>query len=175
MFERMNKYETDYAIFKTTSETFYSHRASADPGCGGSAVYPYAFSGNAEYGNFRKFLFRTAEYRRADGGGFASVGACAILGGYTCAVLSARIGRDIRMAIYEKSLKLSVFDFRQFGTASITTRTVSDINTIQMALSSTIQMILPVPIICVIALALCFYLDVQMGLILLRSRILHLR
>ena len=94
-------------------------------------------------------------------------GACAILGGYTCAVLSARIGKDIRMAIYEKSLKLSVFDFRQFGTASITTRTVSDINTIQMALSSTIQMILPVPIICVIALALCFYLDVQMGLILL--------
>ena len=94
-------------------------------------------------------------------------GACAILGGYTCAVLSARIGKDIRMAIYEKSLKLSVFDFRQFGTASITTRTVSDINTIQMALSSTIQMILPVPVICVIALALCFYLDVQMGLILL--------
>ena len=94
-------------------------------------------------------------------------GACAILGGYTCAVLSARIGKDIRMAIYEKSLKLSVFDFRQFGTASITTRTVSDINTVQMALSSTIQMILPVPVICVIALALCFYLDVQMGLILL--------
>ena len=73
------------------------------------------------------------------------------------------------MAIYEKSLKLSVFDFRQFGTASITTRTVSDINTVQMALSSTIQMILPVPIICVIALALCFYLDVQMGLILLTA------
>ena len=96
-------------------------------------------------------------------------GACAILGGYTCAVLSARIGKDIRMAIYENSLKLSVFDFRQFGTASITTRTVSDINTIQMALSSTIQMILPVPIICVIALALCFYLDVQMGLILLTA------
>ena len=96
-------------------------------------------------------------------------GACAILGGYTCAVLSARIGKDIRMAIYEKSLKLSVFDFRQFGTASITTRTVSDINTVQMALSSTIQMILPVPIICVIALALCFYLDVQMGLILLTA------
>ena len=96
-------------------------------------------------------------------------GACAILGGYTCAVLSARIGKDIRMAIYEKSLKLSVFDFRQFGTASITTRTVSDINTVQMALSSTIQMILPGPIICVIALALCFYLDVQMGLILLTA------
>lgn len=102
-------------------------------------------------------------------------GICAIIGGYTCAALAARIGKDMRSAIYKKSLKLSIYDFRQFGTASITTRTVSDVTTIQTALTSTIQMILPVPIICVIALALCFYLDVQMGLILLRSRILHLR
>ena len=39
-------------------------------------------------------------------------------------------------------MKLSIYDFRQFGTASITTRTVSDITTIQTALTSTIQMIL---------------------------------
>ena len=94
-------------------------------------------------------------------------GACAILGGYTCAVLAARIGKDMRMAVYKKSLKLSVYDFRQFGTASITTRTVSDINTIQMAFTSTVQMILPVPAICVIALILCFQLDFRMGMILL--------
>lgn len=50
-------------------------------------------------------------------------GACAILGGYACATLSARVGKDMREAIYAKSLKLSVYDFRQFGTASITTRT----------------------------------------------------
>lgn len=94
-------------------------------------------------------------------------GVCAILGGYTCATLAARIGKDIRLALYQKSLKLSVYDFRQFGTASVTTRTVSDVNTIQMALTSTIQMILPVPVICVVALALCFSLDVKMGFILL--------
>lgn len=93
-------------------------------------------------------------------------GVCAILGGYACAALAARVGKDMRMAIYKKSLKLSVYDFRQFGTASITTRTVSDINTIQMALTSTIQMILPVPVICIVALVLCFRLDVEMGLIL---------
>lgn len=68
--------------------------------------------------------------------------ACAIGGGYTCAVLAARVGKDMRSAIYEKSLKLSVYDFRQFGTASITTRTISDITTIQMALTNTMQMIL---------------------------------
>ncbi len=69
-------------------------------------------------------------------------GICAIIGGYTCAALAARIGKDMRSAIYKKSLKLSIYDFRQFGTASITTRTVSDITTIQTALTSTIQMIL---------------------------------
>lgn len=94
-------------------------------------------------------------------------GACAITGGYTCAMLSARLGKDMRVAIYEKSLKLSIYDFRHFGTASITTRTVSDITTIQFAVTSCIQMILPVPVIFVIALALSFRLDVEMGFILL--------
>ena len=96
-----------------------------------------------------------------------AAGGCAILGGYTCAALSAQVGKDMREAIYAKSLKLSVYDFRQFGTASITTRTISDITTIQFALTSTLQMVIPVPIICVLALALTFGLDARMGLILL--------
>lgn len=96
-------------------------------------------------------------------------GACAILGGYACAALSSRLGKDMRVAIYKKSLKLSVYDFRQFGTASMTTRTVSDITTIQFAVISFIQMVLPVPVVCAIALALTFLLDVQMGFILLAA------
>ena len=93
--------------------------------------------------------------------------ACAILGGYACATLAARVGKDMRVALYEKSLKLSVYDFRQFGTASITTRTVSDITTIQFALTSFIQMVLPVPLVCIIALALSFQLNATLGTILL--------
>ena len=92
---------------------------------------------------------------------------CAILGGYACAALSAQVGKDMRVALYKKSLKLSIYDFRHFGTASITTRTVSDITTIQFALTSFIQTVLPVPVIFVVALALAFSLDVEMGLILL--------
>lgn len=94
-------------------------------------------------------------------------GIAAILGGYSCAVLTARVGKDMRVAIYQKSLVLSVYDFRQFGTASITTRTVSDITTIQFAMTSFIQMVLPVPIIFIIALTLTFRLDAEMGWILL--------
>ncbi len=96
---------------------------------------------------------------------FSSI--CAILGGYACATLAARVGKDMLVALYEKSLKLSVYDFRQFGTASITTRTVSDITTIQFALTSFIQMVLPVPLVCIIALALSFQLNATLGTILL--------
>lgn len=96
-----------------------------------------------------------------------AAGACAILGGYACAVLSARIGQEMREAIYAKSLKLSIYDFRQFGTASITTRTISDITTIQFALTTTLQLVVPVPVICLAAMALTFRLDVWMGVLLL--------
>lgn len=91
----------------------------------------------------------------------------AILGGYTCSLLSSRIGKDIRDAIYEKTLKLSVYDFKHFTTASITTRTISDITNIQMAFINFVQMVLPVPIIFVVALTLTFNLDKLVGFILL--------
>lgn len=53
--------------------------------------------------------------------------ACAIGAGYCCSRLFARAAKDMRDAIYAKLLDLSVFDFRQFGTASMVTRTMSDV------------------------------------------------
>ena len=94
-------------------------------------------------------------------------GVGAILGGYTCAVLSSKVCKDIRDALYQKSLKLSVYDFKQFGTASITTRTISDVTNIQTAFISVIQMVLPVPAIFIIAIILTFHLDTMAGTILL--------
>lgn len=94
-------------------------------------------------------------------------GVGAILGGYTCSLLSSKICKDIRDAVYEKSLKLSIYDFKQFGTASITTRTISDITNIQTAFISFIQMVLPVPAIFAVALILTFRLDMVVGFILL--------
>lgn len=63
-------------------------------------------------------------------------GAGGILSGYTCAELVSRVAKDMRDALYNKSLDLAVADFRTFGVASITTRTVSDITNIQFALMS---------------------------------------
>lgn len=94
-------------------------------------------------------------------------GIAAILGGYTCSILTAKVARDIRNEFYKKTLDLSISDFRTFGTASITTRTVSDVTNIQTALLSTIQMVLPVPFIFILSLVLAFRRDTMMGCILL--------
>ena len=94
-------------------------------------------------------------------------GVGAILGDYTCAALSSKVCKDIRDALYQKSLKLSVYDFKQFGTASITTRTISDVTNIQTAFISVVQMVLLVTAIFIIAIILTFRLDTMAGTILL--------
>ncbi len=94
-------------------------------------------------------------------------GAGGIMSGYVCAELVSRIAKDMRDALYKKTLDLAVSDFRTFGVASMTTRTVSDITNIQFALMASIQMVLPVPIVFVISLILAFMKDWMMGLILL--------
>lgn len=90
-----------------------------------------------------------------------------IVGSYVCADLTSKVGADMRNALYKKSMSLSVADFRNFGTASVTTRTVSDITNIQFALGNCFQMLFPVPFIFVISLAFSFRLDTVLGLILL--------
>ncbi len=93
-------------------------------------------------------------------------GAGGVLGGYTCARLAACVGSDIREALYKKTLDLSVYDFQTFGTASMTTRTVSDITNVQMAIVNIFQMMLPVPVIFIVSLVLSFNMDWIIGLIL---------
>ena len=48
----------------------------------------------------------------------------ALLGSYLAADLSSKIGRDMRNALYDKSLTFSSYDFEQFGTGSMITRTL---------------------------------------------------
>lgn len=94
-------------------------------------------------------------------------GVATIVGAYICADLTSRVGADIRKSLYKKTLSLSGSDFRSFGTASVTTRTVSDITNIQFALLSSFQMLFPVPVIFIVALVLAFQKDWFMGVILL--------
>lgn len=94
-------------------------------------------------------------------------GAAMIAASFLCADLTSKVGADMRNALYKKTLSLSVADFRSFGTASVTTRTVSDITNIQVALGNCFQMLFPVPFIFVVSVTLAFRLDRIMGCTLL--------
>lgn len=90
-------------------------------------------------------------------------GAGTLLGSFLCARLSAKMGRDMRNALYNKSLSFSAYDFEQFGTGSMITRTLSDVNVVQQAFVWAIQMILPVPAMCIMGGILAYSIDSFMG------------
>lgn len=94
-------------------------------------------------------------------------GVLTLMGNWLCAKLSADLGRDLREAVYDKSLTFSASDFETFGTASMITRTLNDVNIIQQAFVNFIQMILPVPIVCVFGIVMAFRIHAQMGILIL--------
>lgn len=94
-------------------------------------------------------------------------GLAMIAASYFCADLTSKVAADMRRDLYKKTMSLSGTDFRSFGTASVTTRTVSDITNIQFALGNCFQMLFPVPFIFVISLVFAFRIDKFLGAILL--------
>ena len=90
-----------------------------------------------------------------------------LIGSFLVARLSARVTRDMRNALYDKSLLFAEHDFERFGTSSMITRSLNDVNKAGLGLVMTIQMILPVPVMCVMAVALAFMRDTFMGFFLL--------
>ena len=98
----------------------------------------------------------------------------ALLGSGGCIVsywlasrLAARIGRDLRTAVYKHSLEFSGSDFNRFGTGSMITRTLSDANVVQQTFLMCFTMMFPVPVTCIVSVVLAFSTDTAMGWILL--------
>ena len=94
-----------------------------------------------------------------------------LLGSYLSADLSSKIGRDMRNSIYDQSLKFSASDFEQFGTGSMITRTLNDVNIIQQGIVWFIQMVLPVPAVCIIGIVMAFSIDSKMGFLMIGATI----
>lgn len=80
---------------------------------------------------------------------------------------AALIGRDIRNAMFRKTQELSVYDFNQFGTASMITRSTNDVMQIQMGFSTIVEMLLPAPFMTIAGLLLTFSKDRVLALMLI--------
>lgn len=77
--------------------------------------------------------------------------------------LAAYVGRDLRVAIYGHTLSFSDSDFGRFGTGSMVTRTLGDVNVVQQTLLMSFMMLVPVPVACVVAIVLAWSIDPVMG------------
>ena len=86
-----------------------------------------------------------------------------VLGCYLSARLAANVACDIRNAVYDKSLELSASDFERFGTGSMITRSLNDINVIQQAVLQTIQLVL---FLAVAGIIFAWFIDPAMGTLL---------
>jgi ATP-binding cassette subfamily B multidrug efflux pump len=76
----------------------------------------------------------------------------ALLNSYLSADISALTGKYLRERIFEKTQQLSVKEFDHIGTASLITRTTSDITIIQQTMIMIVQMILPTPLVAFVAI-----------------------
>ncbi len=102
----------------------------------------------------------------------AATGGLAITATYLSTSLAAALERDIRNALFRKSLSFSANDFNYFGTASMITRSTSDVIQIQQAFGMMMGMLLPAPLMTVAALFLAFAKDRFLAFVIIGTMVL---
>lgn len=101
-------------------------------------------------------------------------GVVAVLGSKLSADVSSRFAKDIRESMFMKAQKFSMNDFNKIGTASIITRTTSDVTLIGQTTIMLLQMLLPAPVMTIAGLCLAFSKDKVMALIIVATMIAFL-
>ncbi|QHC23762.1 ABC transporter ATP-binding protein [Streptomyces sp. GS7] len=91
----------------------------------------------------------------------ASVGAVS-LGARTAMAM----GRDIRSAVFRRVLDFSAREVGQFGTPSLLTRTVNDVQQVQMLAASAFDVAVSAPLMCLGSVALALQQDIELSLLL---------
>lgn len=104
----------------------------------------------------------------------ALTGAVTVWSNRLAADLSARFARDIREAIFVKAQSFSLNDFNMIGTASMITRTTSDVTLIGDTTIMFILLLLPAPVMAVSGLCLAFAKDRVLSLIIVATMIIFL-
>lgn len=112
-------------------------------------------------------LNRDLDYVWSTGGLMIGValatGLVSVLGTYASSNLAALLGRDSRNALFKKTQALSLNDFNKYGTASIITRTTSDVVLIQQTFSSVVEMIIPAPFMIIVGMTMIFSKSISLG------------
>lgn len=92
-----------------------------------------------------------------------------ILLGYCCAYLSTSITRDIRNDMFEKTQEFSHREFKEFGTASLITRTTNDAFQIQMFLNILFRTALMTPVMTIGSIVLVLKASLSLSMVILET------
>jgi ATP-binding cassette subfamily B protein len=98
----------------------------------------------------------------------------AVLNSRLSANISSGFARDMRQALFIKAQAFSVSDFHKIGTASMITRTTSDVTLIGQTTVMLLQMLLPAPVMAVAGLVLAFSKDKVIALIIVATMLIFL-
>jgi len=85
---------------------------------------------------------------------------------YLAARTATCLGRDVRSAIYRRVHDLSTREIGRLGVASLTTRTVQDVQQVQSLLTDALGSIVSAPVLCVVSVVLAVRQDVTLALML---------
>ncbi len=92
---------------------------------------------------------------------------CVMICQYYSSIASQGFGTELRKAVMKKINQFSHQEIDHFGSATLITRTTSDINQLQLALAMLIRLVIRTPFLSIGSIIMAFYIDVQMGIIFL--------
>lgn len=86
-----------------------------------------------------------------------------LVSSYFSAKIGANFSRDLRAAIFQKVLNLSLLDTKNYSTASLITRTTNDVNQIQMVITMILSVMLRAPLFCIMGLIMAIRTAAEMS------------
>ncbi|QTE02447.1 ABC transporter ATP-binding protein [Streptomyces cyanogenus] len=84
---------------------------------------------------------------------------------YFAARAATAVGRDLRSAMFRHVQRFSAHDVGRFGTSSLATRTLNDVQQVQTLAADGLSSIITAPIMCVVSVVLALRQDVPLALV----------
>lgn len=97
---------------------------------------------------------------------------CQVIAVYLAAQVAMGTGRDIRDAVFTRTLGFSAREINKFGAPSLITRTTNDVQQVQMLVFMTLAMLIGAPIMMMVGIIMAVRADVSLSWIIMVAVIL---
>lgn len=92
---------------------------------------------------------------------------CVLVCQYYAAVASQGFGTELRLAVVKKITQFSHTEIDEFGSNTFLTRTINDVNQLQLALAMLIRLVIRAPFLSIGSIVMAFTINTSMGFIFL--------